>query len=354
MAVQEIDQFLEGRKSRLLIDVRSPKEFEQGHIKQAMNIPLFSNEERAIVGTAYKQQSKEIAIEIGLEIVGPKMAGFVRTVKQLLKERNLTELNVYCWRGGMRSNSFAWLMNMSGIPTHTLKAGYKRYRIKVLQSFKTNFDFIVLGGKTGSGKTEILNEIVLRSEQVVDLELLACHKGSSFGALGQEPQPSIEQFENLLFEELNTLNASKRIWLEDESRKIGTVVIPQDFWDQMRAANVVYVNVDKAERIKRLVKEYAGFEHEYLASAINRIQKRLGGQHEFSALEALKMNDYELVADITLNYYDKSYYFGLSKREPSKIFEIIIDKDDPFENAIKVLNKAKEIYADQRSEINTI
>jgi len=191
-----VDDFLKEAAHLPVIDVRSPGEYDHAHIPHAINIPLFDNEERAKVGTRYKQVGKDSAVLLGLELVGPKLADFVKKARRL----NLTgqEVLVHCWRGGMRSGSFAWLLNTAGIKARTLEGGYKAYRSQVLAAFAEPARMIY-GGKTGSGKTEILHELAKQGEQVIDLEALANHKGSSYGAIGQEPQPSSEQFENKLF-----------------------------------------------------------------------------------------------------------------------------------------------------------
>ena len=224
----DILQFLTLAETIPVIDVRSPAEFEKGHIPGAFNIPLFNNEERAIVGTLYKQKGKNEAVLAGLDIVGPKMSSLVSEARKISVNN---EVLVHCWRGGMRSGSFCWLLNTVGIKASTLKKGYKAYRNHVLQSFEKPFQIIILGGETGSGKTEILKYIREEGEQVIDLEGIAHHKGSSFGAIGQEPQPRPEQFENDLALQWNKLDPSKRIWLEDESKNIGRVFITDSLWN---------------------------------------------------------------------------------------------------------------------------
>ncbi|TDB66074.1 tRNA 2-selenouridine(34) synthase MnmH [Arundinibacter roseus] len=306
-----IADFLTKARHLTVIDVRSPAEFAQGRIPGAVNIPLFSNEERAQIGTLYKQVSQEEAFLAGLDLVGPKMAQFVRQSKPLAQNQ---EILVHCWRGGMRSGSFGWLLETAGMKVSTLSGGYKAFRTQVLEGLTIPKKLVVLGGKTGSGKTEILHQLRAQGEQILDLEALAHHKGSSYGAIGQEPQPSTEQFENEVFAEWNVLDASRRIWIEDESRKVGRCLIPQSLWNQMQQAPVVMIQSDKQQRIERLVREYACYDKALLVEATRRIGKRLGGQHVKAALEALDQNDFATVADITLNYYDKAYLHGLEDR----------------------------------------
>lgn len=335
----EITLFLELARTIPVIDVRSPGEFERGHIPGAHNLPLFDNAERAKIGTLYKQKGREEAVLAGLEIVGPKMSGFVQRSRELSKNN---EVLVHCWRGGMRSGSFCWLLNMAGIKARTLKRGYKAYRNEVQSSFKNKAKLIVVGGETGSGKTDILKSIREKGEQVIDLEGYANHKGSSFGAMGQDPQPVTELFENKLHAQWSRLDLSKRIWVEDESKSIGRVFIPEGLWSQMKAAPVLRIKLPKSERIKRLVREYGTFEKKDLGAAIERIEKRLGGLAYKQAMEALNDSDLATVADLTLTYYDKAYNFPHEKRKFEGVHVVESDKDDADANAAKLIAAADE------------
>ncbi len=331
-----VDTFLSLAQTRPVIDVRSPGEFAHAHIPGAVNIPLFDNDERAQVGTKYKQVGRDAAVLLGLELVGPKLAGFVRQARKLTKGGK-PDVLVHCWRGGMRSGSFAWLLNTAGITATTLEGGYKAYRHVVLNLFTEPYKLMVLGGKTGSGKTDILKELARQGEQVIDLEAMAHHKGSSYGAIGQLPQPSSEQLENRLFTALRALNPAKRIWLEDESRSIGTCFVPRALWEQMQAAPVAFVDVPKPVRIQRLVAEYAGINHDLLVEATERIRKRLGGQATKDALAALTQHDYATVADLTLAYYDKAYMHGVLQRQAERVHTLSVMEDNPAETARQLI-----------------
>ncbi|MEZ4776881.1 MAG: tRNA 2-selenouridine(34) synthase MnmH [Bacteroidia bacterium] len=323
-----------------IVDVRSPGEFFAGHIPGAVNIPIFDNEERKTVGILYKQRGREEAILKGLEIVGPKMAGFVHNALALTTQK---KLNVHCWRGGMRSESMALLWKTVGFEVNVLPGGYKAYRQKVLSDFEQPLQLIVLGGKTGSGKTEILQELKKAGEQIIDLESLACHKGSSFGAIGQLPQPSVEQFENNLHQAFLQLDSRRRIWVEDESHAIGRVYIPHPFWTQMVAAPVMVVEVPLQERVKRLINEYAGAPKEEISDALLRIQKRLGGQQLKQAMKSLNENDFATGAEIALQYYDKTYSHGLSQRSPSQIHTLAVGQDNPKITAIQLIEYCQQL-----------
>ncbi len=325
-----ISRFLEDAKSVPILDVRSPKEFEQGHIPGAINMPLFTNEERAEVGTIYKNLGKELAIEKGLEFVGPKMADFVREAKKLASEGKIL---VHCWRGGMRSQSMAWLFETAGIKAFTLRGGYKTFRNHVLASFVEKIDFRVIGGETGSGKTEILHEIGKRGEQILDLEEIAHHRGSSFGALGQLPQPSVEQFENNLFDAIKKLDLSKPVWVEDESQSIGRVFVPNPLFEMKVNAPCYRVNVPFEIRVQRLVKDYGHFSKEVLGEAVQRIKKRLGGLDAQNAMAALENGDLAEVVRLTLRYYDNAYDYPQRQRKYEGVIFVECVEGNPEKNA---------------------
>lgn len=318
----DINTFLQ-QSANAVIDVRTPKEFEQGHIPGAVNIPLFSNEERVVVGTLYKQQGKQPAILKGLEFVGPKMMEIINKAQSCVKDNTLY---VHCWRGGMRSGSVAWLLELYGIKVFTLKGGYKSFRRYVLESFAKQYNLLILGGKTGSAKTLVLERLTLLDEQVINLEKLAAHKGSAFGALGENKQPSQEQFENELATALQTIDKEKPLWLEDESRLIGNKVIPHGLWTQMRLAKTLCMNIPFEDRVEYLTEEYGKFPIEELKVSIEKITKRLGHQQAQHALLALEEGDLRTTCRICLLYYDKSYQHGMNKREKTSVEQINFDR----------------------------
>ena len=335
-----VDEFLKKAQTLPVIDVRSPGEYDHAHIPGSVSIPLFDNEERALVGTKYKNAGKDSAVLLGLDLVGPKLAEFVKKSKKLNPKTK--EVLVHCWRGGMRSGSFAWLLNTAGLTASTLVGGYKAYRNTVLAAFAEPRNLLILGGKTGSGKTDILKELAWQGEQIIDLEQLAHHKGSTYGAIGQLPQPATEQFENLIFGEWRRLDSGRRIWLEDESRNVGSCFVPMPLWQQMRAAPVAFVDVPKAVRVQRLVAEYTGIDHSLLVEATERISKRLGSKVTKDALDALSRNDYATVADLTLDYYDKAYLHGLAQRDPATINRMEISEDNPAQTAQQLIEWAAQ------------
>lgn len=319
----DIDQFLKLSETHPILDVRTPAEFAQGHIVGALNLALFTNEERILIGTLYKKEGKQPAVLKGLEVVGPKLHEYVKDAIKLNK--NGTFL-VHCWRGGMRSSSMAWFLETYGFKCFTLKGGYKNYRKRVLDSFKEEKNILILGGKTGTAKTLILQELEKNNEQIIDLEKLAHHKGSSFGALGEEPQSCQEQFENNLSFQLSKIDSQKKCWIENESRLIGKNIIPIGLWEQMKIAAVITIELPIEERINYLVEEYGKFSKDELAEATERIGKRLGGQHVKRAIDAIGAGDYHTAFEICLVYYDKTYNYGEEKRGGEKIVHCEFEK----------------------------
>jgi tRNA 2-selenouridine synthase len=359
-----IEKFLELSKKCLVIDVRSPAEYNHAHLPGAKNIPLFSDEERKTVGTTYKQISREEAIKIGVDFFAPKMKMMIEEVEKLFANTEAgarsfkpeqpasnsrltthdSRLFIYCWRGGMRSAGVAWLLDLYGYKVYTLAGGYKRFRNYALDIFKLPFQFRILGGYTGSGKTELLNSLEKCGESVIDLELIASHKGSAFGNLGLLKQPSQEMFENILAMQLqsklkpneapidllstdlltieqrgnaqsNARCISTPIWLEDESQRIGDINIPHDLWLTMRRSPVYFLEIPFEERLKYIVSAYGKFEREKLLSCITRIEKRLGGLEAKKATAYLEEDNFIECFRILLKYYDKWYFKSLHNRE---------------------------------------
>jgi len=325
MAVKRIniEDFLELAKTYLVLDVRSPSEYAHARIPNAQSLPLFSDEERKVVGTTYKQLSRENAIKFGLDYFGPNMRKMVEKVESLSKvsdnePHTSKKILIHCWRGGMRSGAVSWLLDLYGFQVFTLEGGYKVYRNWILQQFEKSYNFKIIGGFTGSGKTPLLYGLQKNNHAMIDLEGLANHKGSALGGIGQEPQPSQEMFENLLGMELSKYDVQTQIFLEDESQRIGNMQIPMAMWHNMRKSIVYFVDIPFEERLDYLTKEYGKQAKSELVTAIMRIQKRLGGLETKNAINYLLENDFKESFRILLKYYDKWYEKGLYNRENSK------------------------------------
>ena len=346
MAVQRIhiDEFLKLAETHPVFDVRSPGEYNHAHMPGAISLPLFTDEERKQVGTAYKQISREQAIKIGLDYFGPKMRKMVEEV-EAVSSRQLADSSrqaavgslptancilVYCWRGGMRSGAVSWLLDIYGFKVYTLIGGYKKFRNHVLETFKKPYHFNIIGGYTGSGKTELLKTLKEKGEKVIDLENIANHKGSAFGAIGLPPQPTQEMFENLLSNELSAISSKEGlrttnyelltscIWLEDESQRIGLINIPGDLWKNMRQSKVWFLDIPFEERLKHIIPEYGILEQEKLIAAIERISQKLGHLNAKTAILLLKEEKISESFAILLKYYDKFYFRSLHNREQAE------------------------------------
>ena len=356
MAVQkiDIDNFIIETSasigSSIIIDVRSPAEFEQAHIPSALNLPLFNNEERAMIGTTYKKQSREAAIKAGLPIFGMKLLPMIETVEAWIKDRHkendLTKPTIYlhCWRGGMRSAAMAWLLDLYGYKVIQLTGGYKAYRNWVLEQFTISYSLKVLGGYTGSGKTEILHALQNKNYPVIDLEGLAHHKGSAFGAIGQLPQPSQEMFENIVAKKLFEENKNnKSIWIEDESQRIGTVLIPTPLFHLMRSSPCYFLTIPFEQRLNFIVEGYGSFDQKSLIEATIRIQKRLGGLETKTAVDFITAGALKEAFSILLKYYDKWYEKNAKKEAVPKLELIPVSSEmvDPVHNA-QLLEKLSE------------
>jgi tRNA 2-selenouridine synthase len=331
------DFLLEAERGGIILDVRSPSEYAEGHIAGALSWPLFSDNERAEIGTLYKQRSRELAVDLGLEFIGPRMVEMARYARNLFEDQTDSDGNptrnsllIHCWRGGMRSESVAWLVRTAGVPAVVLEGGYKAYRAFARTQFDRPINFAVLGGLTGSAKTEVIHELAkLPGESVIDLEGMARHFGSAFGNLEEHPQPTSKQFSNDLFAVLRDLNAwgdrgerTRPIWIENESRSIGRVDMPEPIFSQMIRSNCYEMQRTNKDRVNHLVGMYGEINISLLATAFDKIAPKLGGDNAQEALAALKVGDLSTAAEIALVYYDKTYSHGLKKRSGGKRIEV--------------------------------
>ncbi len=332
-----IDEFLKLRGSLPVVDVRSENEYGEGHIRGAVNIPILNNEERVAVGTDYKHKGQAEAIKTGFRLVGPRFLEIINYAERVAGDG---ELLAHCWRGGMRSSNFCQILGMAKIKTLQLSGGYKAYRERALASYKVPMRLQIIGGCTGSGKSEILRTLRSQGEQIIDLETLASHKGSVFGGLMMAPQPTTEQFQNDLFEELMKLDPARNIWVEDESLAIGKIFLPQDFWIQMSSAPVYDICVDKEIRIGRLVHEYGNADKQAFLAAMENITRKLGGQNFKEAKKKLFENDMASTIDILLAYYDKAYNTGLTNKQHRIKSRITWNGKDAAECAVQLISLA--------------
>ena len=336
------EAFLKGAKEEgaLLLDARSPGEHAEAHIPGAMSFPLFDDAQRAEVGTLYKQVGREAAIERGLELIGPRMATFVREARALFDAApHRRPIHLYCWRGGMRSGSLSWLLRTAGLPVVLLEGGYKAYKQTLPDFMGRDWPLVRVGGYTGSAKTAVLEELKRAGEQIVDLEGLACHFGSAFGNLRRHAQPSSEHFRNLLAEALTPLDPNRRIWVENESRRIGKVHLPEPFYQRMIACPALEMKRSVEDRVAHLVGMYGAYEVDLLREGFEAIKSEVGGPETRDALEALDRGDLASAARIALAYYDRTYEHGLQKRA--------VDKRHPVDCAgVSLEEAARRLIAD--------
>lgn len=309
-------EYLNRHRDQLLIDVRSPAEYAHGHIPGAVNLPLFSDEERAIVGTLYKKEGRAAAVQKGLTFVSPHLNEFIEKATsfiQQLPEKNSRMLTVYCARGGMRSRSLAMLFECAHFHVFQLVGGYKAYKAHLRAAAQEHTNIVLLGGKTGAGKTAILQELAQLGEQILDLEGEACHRGSTYGALGQKMQPSQEQFMVTVLTKLALFNHQKPVWIEHEGNRLGNLFVPQELWNNMLKAPIILINLPAAYRKKRLIEEYGSFNPTDLITCTALLEQRLGGEMTKKICAAIKEGEVEQAVTLLMDHYDRSYAYATER-----------------------------------------
>lgn len=292
----------------IVVDVRAPIEFEEATIPGAINIPLFSNEERAEVGTTYKHEGQEAAKELGLEIFSKKLPAFIKEFKNLE-----TPATVFCWRGGMRSQTAATVLDLMGISVNRLTGGIKAYRIWIKEQLDTLPlpPLYVLNGHTGNGKTHILRELKEEGYPVIDLEGMACHRGSIFGQIGLEPSNQ-RMFNLLLGEELLRYQNEPYVLIEGESSRIGKVVIPERFYQHKEISPQLFIDLPIDERVKIILADYSPDDyHDEFIDSFSRIKRRIHTPVSKKIAQALEERDYpEVVKNLLIYYYDPHYSYS--------------------------------------------
>ncbi|MEM6270346.1 MAG: tRNA 2-selenouridine(34) synthase MnmH [Bacteroidota bacterium] len=308
-------EFVDLAREIPVLDVRSPGEYLKGHVPGAISFPLFDDQERGEIGTLYKQVGRGAAVDRGMTLVQPKMQ---RMYREGIAHAKKGKLLVHCWRSGMRSESVAAMLAVSGLDIIVLEGGYKAFRNWVLQRFIQSYPIRLIGGATGSGKTEILHKIAERGSSVLDLEGHADHRGSAFGALGAQREVMPAQFENDLAWELQRAKGPA-LWIEDESRAIGKLHIHADLWQQMKQADLYLIELPIEVRIARLIEDYGDFPKSELLDSVAKIKRRLGGLRYAEVTEAIQKDDAETAVRILLEYYDRSYRYANKDRSAGKV-----------------------------------
>uniref|UniRef100_A0A6S8AB10 Rhodanese domain-containing protein n=1 Tax=Aureoumbra lagunensis TaxID=44058 RepID=A0A6S8AB10_9STRA len=382
------------------VDVRSPGEFERGHIPGATNVPLFSNEERASVGRCYKNAGRDAAMALGMSKVADH--GIDNLAQDAKGEVN--KVCLHCWRGGLRSGAMAWLLRRRGVEVYCLRGGYRSFRrwARGIWSIQGEFiqdsteemereeDFsleecidtvqprsapqekkvhikktcsspqlIILSGRTGVGKTRVLQQLANLGEQILDLEFLASHRGSAFGYVSK--QPTNEMFENLLAMAWFSLDHSRRIWVEDEEGHVGKCYIPSPLYSQMQSSKyIIRLTASMHTRVSLLLSDYLLAPDEqfiqYLINTTNRLYKRLGGERHKHAIELVKQRDFPAFTELLLNhYYDKLYDKHLAKRHLTPIDIPVVlfsDATDTHEDVYDTITTAKNAIFAHSSEFH--
>lgn len=301
---------IKNRDDIVYIDVRSEGEFAESHIPGAVNIPLFNNEERAQVGTVYKQIGKQEATDLGLKIASAKLPQLIEQARRAGEGRQPV---VYCWRGGMRSKSIATILDLMGTPVLRLEGGYRSYRESVkerLADFRLTAKCVVIHGMTGVGKTSLLHKLAADGEPVLDLEQLAGHKGSAFGSIGEAPRNQ-RMFDSLLLERLDQLAGSPYIIIEAESKRVGRVNLPDFLLDAKHNGLHILTQAPLPIRVQRTLEQYVVDDPQFkekVTGALEAIQKKLTPEQRQLAWEAVVGNRFdELVALLLVEYYDPRY-----------------------------------------------
>lgn len=320
-------------KDVCFVDTRSPAEYAHDRIPGAINLPLLDNEERKQVGITYKED-KEKAFELGMEYYAKKLPRLTQEIRELDPAKTVV---VYCWRGGMRSKAITQLVDLMGYTTYQLEGGYKAYRAHVREFFENNdppFDFIVLYGKAGCGKTDLINELPVS----IDLEGYAQHRSSVFGAIGLTPN-SQKRCESLLYKRIRELEHEPYVFIEGESRKIGDLFVPDRFFKRMREGIAVYVESSIERRAERIVRDYFTHgEDERIKEIIFSLKQSLTKKRAQELCDLVDERRYHDVARALLEeYYDARYSYLLE----SLTYSHTICSDDQ-ENALEQLRKLRE------------
>lgn len=302
-----------------IIDVRSPSEFAHDHIPGAINLPVLDDAERAEVGTIYVQRSKFLARRIGAAKVARNIATHLDGA--LADRDGSFRPLVHCWRGGQRSGAMAAVMDQIGWPVTVLDGGYRTWRRQVQTRFYGPGDdltVVLLDGGTGSGKTEVLARLAARGVQTLDLEGLAGHRGSLFGAWRDRPQPSQALFESRLFVALEALDPARPVVVEAESSRIGARTLPPALWKAMGRASVIELHAPVAARAAYSARAYADIGAD--PDAVEAVLGRLPPHHSKDTIAAWKAlaraGDTEtLAAALIAEHYDPAYRRQSARRE---------------------------------------
>ena len=321
----------------LFVDLRSEEEYEEGTIPGSISMPVLSNEERKIVGTLYVSGDVKGAKEKGVEFFAPKLGSYYKSISQMEEEH---EVVLFCSRGGFRSTALFNLLKTLGHSVYKLNHGYKGYRRYVLEFLETlgDYDYVILKGYTGCGKTEILRELKERGENVLDLEGLARHRGSLFGGVGMDAQPSQKTFESELMESFKSFKPGP-VFVEGESSRIGSINLPNPLMKAMAKSEKIFLIEDTGERrIERIksdyLKGYGPHKKEEIISAFENLKRYISGERYENYLKLLDEENFDfIIEDLIIKYYDANYSIKKDKifckvcnEDINKSCDIILNK----------------------------
>ena len=323
----DVEELQQNLQSYIVIDVRSPIEYLEGSVVGSINIPLFDADERARIGVIYKK-SPRAARFVALDIIGPKLSKFIRRIHARCQDRTPV---IVCWRGGMRSKSTVELLQMAGIRSLQLDGGYRRYRQNIFQElrdYQLQNQLVVIKGKSGTGKTEILAALENLGYPVLDLEGLANHRGSAFGGFEQQRPATQKNFDAHLLMQLNKARESKWLLVEGESKRIGNIFLPEFLFNKMRTAPVIEVNCAMEKRVKRIIRDYSPRSHRArmnMYRALAKLGHKVSRADQAVLKQSLDNEDYAQFVHIVLSrHYDNIYDHQL----PGKDLLATIDSAD--------------------------
>lgn len=317
----------------VLIDLRSPKEFLSSTIPGAVNVPLFTDEQRELIGTVYVRESIEKAKKIGVETASKNLPVMYDKINELAKKYK--ELIFFCARGGMRSSSVVALVGALGVRAFKLNNGYKGYRAYINEKLPctvSDVKFIIIHGNTGVGKTNILKRLEEQGHDILDLEGYANHRGSLLGSVGLGEQNSQKQFESLVYDKLKN-RKSNIVFVEGESRKIGKVIIPNCIFDAMKKGEHIKLTADINLRIKNILADYVQNNNLELIESLNKLRKYISEKNIDKYVDEINKQNYEyVIRELMIKYYDpmyenNKYDFGLTleHKDVDETCDIIVD-----------------------------
>jgi tRNA 2-selenouridine synthase len=338
-----VEDYLHSNSKIIPVDVRSPGEFLDGSIPGAVNLPLFSDDERKVIGTIYKKEGSKAAQWEAMKIVSPKLPDLLGELKKIAEEEKQPML--YCWRGGMRSKSFATFAQFSGLEPLRLTGGYRAYREKILELIPTLIPpkMVVLHGMTGVGKTKILSQLQQKGVPVLDFEQMANHSGSLFGDIGKSRPHNQKTFDALLFQALWEQKSSSYFVIEAESKRIGHAVLPSEILEAKEKGLHIYVHASLEKRVENVYMQYVHPFHREpnfrlrVDEKLKYVLKRIKNQDVKKSLQDafLTENYRELIRILMTDYYDPKYDHSFSQYK-GPIFHV--EGNDPYLAAQEIQN----------------